>query len=110
MAAPMSASFCASSDCSPGAAKSMGPCTGMDMPKPAASLKAPSQLACCQMTPSLPATVGQNSGAQSVKAELSTNVSTVPLVDVVATRVLVPRSIQGPPTHDLQSLLCILLI
>ena len=110
MAAPMLGALCAPADCSSQNSKAAAPCSGMDMPKCATSVNAQSRLACCQSTQSLAATISQNMDTQKVKAELSPVFSGIKLAGLVATQRMAPRPVDGPPPHDVQSLICILLI
>ena len=110
MAAPMLGSFCAPSNCSSQNSKAAAPCNGMEIRKDATSVNAQSPIACCQLTQSPPAMVGQNTGTQKVKAELSSVVSGTMPAGLVVTQRIAPRLVDGPPPHDVQSLLCILQI
>ena len=110
MATPVLGSLCAPSDCSSGNSKAAGPCSGMDMPKPAASVNAQGRLACCQLTQNLPATLNKSTDTQKERVDLASGVSGTVLTEMVATRRLAPRPVDGPPPHDVQSLFCTLLI
>ena len=111
MATPVLGSLCAPSDCSSQNSKTAGACSGMDMPKPAASVNAQSRLTCCQLTQSVPATLNKSAETKKERAELAPVVSASILTDVVTTERPAPRPVHSPPLHpDVQSLFCTLLI
>jgi hypothetical protein len=109
MAAPMFATVCAPSDCASRNSKVAPPCSGMEMPKLA--VWASASKSCCQMTEIPPATLGQTGETQKVKAAVSIfvvpgNVS----ADILPTFRSTSSQIDSSPPHDVQSLLCTLLI
>ena len=109
MAAPMFGTVCAPSVCASRNFKMAPPCSGMEMPKRA--VWASASQSCCRMTQTPPATLGQTGETQKNKAAVSTlfipgKMST----DILPTFRTTSSQIDSSPPHDVQSLLCTLLI
>ena len=109
MAGPMFGTVCAPSVCAARNSKMAPPCSGMEMPK--LSVWASASESCCRMTQIPPATLGQTGETQKVKAAVSIfvvpgNVS----ADILPTVRTTSSQIATSPPHDVQSLLCTLLI
>jgi hypothetical protein len=110
MGAPIFASLCAVSDCSGQSSKTHAGCSGMAMPRSATSVNAQSRLDCCQLNQGLPATFRQSTDTEKIRAEFSFVPLETALPSVVSTHRLIARPVDSPPSHDVQSLFCTLLI
>ena len=110
MGAPVSASFCAQSDCFAPSSMSETTCSKMTMPQNTSAILAGSHTDCCQVTPVLPATMRQSTVAEKAKAAFSPVPLPSDLSSVVAARRTLLHPLESSPPQDVQSLFCTLLI
>jgi len=110
MTAPVSASLCATGDCSAQSSKVEARCSGMAMPRNASAIKAESRVDCCQISLGLSATFRQSTDTEKARAKFSPVPLPTGLPTVIATRRTIARPVDSSPPQDVQSLFCTLLI
>lgn len=108
--APVLASFCGKDDCSGHHSKADARCRQIAKPRCANSINGQSPLDCCQVNEVPPVALRQTVDAENPKGEFSSvRFGTAP-PNVLATDRIISRAVGGIPPHNVQSLLCTLLI